>query len=86
MILRNRQWHDLGGEHVHMNPPLLLCEPRVDADRREVARNEKLVQFDRPRDGLDEDDNLGKNASASAAYLATRGTYLVELEGIKELV
>ena len=58
----------------------------MDADTREVARDQELVQFDRSCDGLDEDDDLGKDASASAAYLATRGTYLVELEGIKELV
>jgi len=40
------------------NTPFLLEKTRVNTDTWEIARNKKLVQFDRARDGFYEDDNL----------------------------
>jgi hypothetical protein len=44
--------------------PLLLLETGVDADTREVALHQKLVQFDATGNRLDEDDDLNGTVSS----------------------
>ena len=57
----------------------------MDADTREVARDQKLVQFDRSCDGLDEDDNL--QAPQHRLLCDKHKTAnLVEFEGIKQVI
>ena len=57
----------------------------MDADTREVARDQELVQFDRSCDGLDEDDNL--QAPQHRLFCNELKTAnLVEFEGIKQVI
>ena len=57
----------------------------MDADTREVARDQKLVQFNRSCDGLDEDDNL--QALQHRLFCNELKTAnLVEFEGIEKLI
>ena len=68
-----------------INIPLFLLQAGVDADTREVARDQKLVQFDRSCDGLDEDDNL--QAPQHRLLCNEHQTAnLVEFEGIKQVI
>ena len=68
-----------------INIPLFLLQAGVDADTREVARDQKLVQFDRSCDGLDEDDNL--QAPQHRLFCNELKTAnLVEFEGIEKLI
>ena len=56
----------------------------MDADTREVARDQKLVQFNRSCDGLDEDDNL--QAPQHRLCKEHSGANLVEFESIKQVI
>ena len=57
----------------------------MNADAREVARHKELVQLNRASHRLHENDDLRYSRLATGITL-TQYAYLVELEGIEELV
>ena len=67
-------------ERLEPLTPLLLVEPAVDAQRREVALDEQLRERLRALDRLDEDDNLGgkeREGRNKEVYVST-GTFTCE--------
>ena len=46
------------GTESRSSIPFFLSKARVNSDRRKIARNEQFVQFDRPRNGFNENYNL----------------------------
>ena len=67
-------------ERLEPLTPLLLVEPAVDAQRREVALDEQLRERLRALDRLDEDDNLGgkeREGQNKEVYVST-GTFTCE--------
>ena len=60
--------------------PLLLLETRVDADTREITRDEELVEFDGASNRLHEDDDLETDKAIRRDVLKTLQKYLIEFE------
>ena len=79
---------------IWCGPPLLLGHASVDADGGEVLLHQKLGQSYAPLDRLDKDDHLreveGERGGGGGGHnivwcVLSHHTYLVELEGVKEV-
>lgn len=74
-------------ETLPIDVPILLLEPRVNADAREVAGHEELVKLDRTCNRLHEDDDLNSMVRIQVPQSGVQcDANLVELQSIQELV
>ena len=56
----------------------------MNANTGKVARHQELIQFDRPGDRLDKNDNLDTGKSSNRQR--NEKAYLVELQGVQQII